>query len=134
MQKLGWILMAACSLALVAYQYIVFEYTRGDRPPPPGGEWQKYLIVAVSGFGVAGAFVHLSTLASNPDWRQVAGGVIAALPACLLLAYALHSNSDAAANKADWRRQFLHVYVGLTLLLMAVSALASVPYLIAAKR
>ena len=129
----GWALMAASFSASVAYQYIVFEYTAGNRIPPYG-DWHRPLLLGVSIAASALALWHAGTMLGAGHNEDAIVSLIAASPAFILLSYVAQTQQAAQKGYSlDWRRQVVHTYSGICLLLMAFTIISSVAYFVYGK-
>ncbi len=129
----GWALMAASFSCSVAYQYIVFEYTAGDRTPPYG-DWHRPLLLGVSVAASALAIWHAGTMLSAGRNEDAVISLIAASPAFILLSYVAQTAQAAQKGYSqDWRREVVHVYSGICLLLMAFTMASSAGYFVYGK-
>lgn len=128
--KASWA-VAAVFFASAVYQYIVFEYTATDNPKPYD-DWHRYAILVVSGVTSAFAAYRLYHIFVKAPYsgqlQEVITMMLCAAPSLILFSYEIQKQS-AIQNAAiyDWRRDFSHLYSGLSLILMAVSAILAVP-------
>ena len=128
--KVPWA-ATATFFASAVYQYIVYEYTATDTPKPYD-DWHRYAILAVSGVVSAFAVYRLFQIFVKAPYtgqlQEIITLLLCAAPSLILFSYETQKQS-AIQNAAiyDWRRDFSHVYSGLSLILMAISAIMAVP-------
>ena len=125
--------MAGAFAASAAYQVIVFEYTAANHLPPYK-DWHKTLLVATSFTASAIALWHAGVLLGAGRNKDAVVLLVSASPAFVLLSYL--AQSQAALQKGyaqDWRREVVHGYSGLCLVIMAVTLLWCVPHFVYAK-
>lgn len=124
----AYALMAGTFAASAAYQWIVFDYTTPSHPPVYG-DWHRPLLLGATIAASVLAFWHAGSLLSAGKNEDAVVCLIAASPAFILLSYVAQSQNAAQKGYVnDFRRETVHIYSGLCLLIMAISVMWSVGY------